>query len=331
MQKKLSLGIIGAGDIVSQVHLPCLLAMENIVVDWITDINTVKVERIAAAYKLRYLKLPGSLEDLPSADIYLLAVPFGARPDYYAALRGKGAALYVEKPFAKTVDFHNQICSWFPPYALACGFQRRVDGSTQTLINIIKNELFGKLTKIEFGFGQPGVSTGGKFYSKVDLAGGGILLEQAIHGIDTILFCAGAKKVRITSGFMIMDKGFDLHTEARLRLTDSSNNEFDCNIMVSSLEETIRTLRIHFEKAIVDFTVGSNQIQIRSKDGADAYVMKTTTKGMLPDSAFQTFYLFWSHFLRGLESQEENLTSASQSLLTTEAIERLYNLEKRGL
>src|SRR5258708_6042613 len=116
-----SVGIIGAGSIVTSFHLPVLLAMQQVRVEWITDIDAKMAGSVAKAFGVPPLAMPDPLAEIPRTDIVVLAIPYGARPPYYEALRGRGTAIYVEKPIARTAAEHLELCSWFADYQLASG------------------------------------------------------------------------------------------------------------------------------------------------------------------------------------------------------------------
>jgi predicted dehydrogenase len=325
---RFSVGIIGAGDIVTMGHLPVLLAMDKVSVVWITDSDPRKLESVVRAFRIKACELPQDPKQLPEADVILLAIPYGARRSYYMALRDRPSALYVEKPFAKTLEEHRKLCSWFPDYRLACGFQRRSSGTTLLVRRILDEKLFGPLVRIDFGFGKPGLTTAGKYYSDIGLAGGGILLESAIHGIDAILFCTRAVNVEIKCAKMIAEGGFDLHTTAELLITTERKECISCQVTVSCLQDTIEGLEFVFENAVMAFSFNKESVVVRPIHGIDAYSLSTLEGNLTPHTTYQSFYEFWSLFLAGLRAQQANYTSASQSILTTRSIEGLYAAAK---
>src|ERR1039458_4329843 len=94
-QVPLTLGILGAGQIVSNVHLPVALALPELRLSWMADVNLEKAEAVARAFGVKHVPLPANLADLPPCDVLLLAIPFGERDLYYQALRQRNCALYV--------------------------------------------------------------------------------------------------------------------------------------------------------------------------------------------------------------------------------------------
>src|ERR1700683_1135320 len=82
-QAELSVGIVGAGEITSRIHLPVLTACDGVRIAYVTDKNAQAANAVGGSYKLNAVTVPANLEELPITDLALLAVPVSARPRYY--------------------------------------------------------------------------------------------------------------------------------------------------------------------------------------------------------------------------------------------------------
>jgi hypothetical protein len=58
---------------------------------WIVDIDDRKAAMVATAVGIPRCRLPGDLGQLPPVDIAVLAIPYGARLAYYAALSAQSS------------------------------------------------------------------------------------------------------------------------------------------------------------------------------------------------------------------------------------------------
>lgn len=325
--KVFSVGVLGAGHIVSTIHLPLLQSMPNTRVKWISDINTAQARAVARAYKIPHLPLPSNIAELPSSDVILMAIPYGVRDQYYEEFSERPSAVYVEKPFSLNLQHHENICSFFPRYNLACGFQRRAWSVVREIRDIIDSNLFGRLLEVRFEVGKPGGAFGSNYQSDIKLAGGGVLFESGVHGIDTVLFCTRAQSVQVGSVGMIKEEGqLDLHTEATFSVRTERPESIECKIKCSSIQKAINGWEFHFENVVASFSLSSEYILLRSMEGSRVYEYGIEAKkhASYPRTSYQMFYEFWKRFLDGVQLQKANWTSASDTTLTTKVIEDLY-------
>lgn len=114
------IGIIGAGNVVTTIHLPVLLALDAVEVSWIADKNAKRAQQVADAHGIPAAGLAQGAESIPEADVVLLAIPYGVRAPYYERLAARSIAVYAEKPFARTAVEHAELCDLFASHRLAC-------------------------------------------------------------------------------------------------------------------------------------------------------------------------------------------------------------------
>ena len=249
MHLPLKVACIGAGDIVRAAHLPVLKALPGVEVAWVADANESRAKEMARVYGVPYRPLPKDLSQLPPADVYLMACPFGVRDQYYEVLREKAASIYVEKPFARTSERHAELCSWFPEFGLASGLMMRCYGPNLMVRNILQQRLFGELETVRFGFGKPGLVTQGNYYFESRRGGAGMISEVGIHGVDAALFVSRATMTTAKSIEVVMQDDLDLHTEAKLQVEDEDGRSFGLEFTISSLQPTIEGIEIECEHA----------------------------------------------------------------------------------
>lgn len=328
-RSRASVGIIGAGSIVANVHLPVLLNLDSVLVSWIADIDEARSRRLGKAFRVRPVSLSGDLADLPSADIVLLAAPYGARTPYFEALKRRNTALYVEKPFACTEEEHDDLCDWFGASRIADGFQRRSWGPAMAMRTLIDEEVFGPLRKVRFGVGRPGIVIGNRYASDFGLAGGGILMEVGVHGIDLILFLLRATGVQVTGGEMMLEDKFDVHTHGHMLVQRRGSESVLCEVTASSLRQTTNRFDLEFETASLSFSMFAWEgFRVRSR-GKGEYLV-SPAGAMYPITPYQTFHRHWRDFVEGVRIGEVNRTMAVHSRLTTRAVAQLYGLAGNG-
>ena len=316
--------------------------MRDVDVAWITDPNEVRAKELAKVYRVPFRSFPKDLTQLPEADVYLMACPFGVRDPYFALLRDRQAPIYVEKPFARTAERHAELCSAFPDYALASGLMMRCWGTNVLARKVLQQQLFGPLKTIRFGFGKPGIVTQGNYYFETKRGGAGMLSEVGIHGIDSSLFVSRARRAEVESVNTLFAGDLDLHTEAKLKASDAEGHQFAVEFTISSLQPTIEGIEIECEHATLSYPLPGQGyaliaeevgmgLSVRPKNGGGAYRIGPEYVALHPSTKFQMFHENWQLFLEGVSTRSANRTSAAESYLTTDVIERCLHAGSRAI
>lgn len=322
-----TVGIIGAGNIVFRSHLPLLRAI-GADVRWILDIDKTRAQAVAKAFDIPLALGGNELGIATATDVVLVTCPYGSRAPYYEFLRGRSAAVYVEKPIARSVSELERICELRPDYALAAGFLRRSHGLTNTLRGLIQDEVFGNLRRVRSEFGTATViSSGGSFAKKAELAGGGQLFESAIHNIDTVCYMAGINGAVVRECRMEAEGQFDLHTEACLHLRDACGREIELDLLVTCFYSTEYEIEMEFDRARLSFSLFNNKpLTLQAIHGQRSYRISDSVFADYPRDVFDVLYVFWTTFLSGLDARRPNYTSARSTVVTASIIEQLYRL-----
>jgi predicted dehydrogenase len=327
--KTLSVGVVGAGDIAHKVHLPVLLSMPNLHVQWIHDANVARGRSVAGAHGLRAVD-SRSPEDLPDCDIALLAIPVGVRAPYYEAFAKRGTGVLAEKPFAVSANDHRSLTDMYEPHALGCGYMRRFYSSTQIFRHLVQHASFGPLHRIVISEGNRSTA------SRVDRSyiddprqssSGGILSELGCHSLDVALHVTGARAYEVMSCEFALDGAVDRKVTASFRLTDSSHLPKEgvaVDYCVSWLDRQENRIVLEFENCSVWAEVGpASEVRMGTLEQASAAMtLVPPTRGAMTTN--QAFFLQWQAFREGFCSKTESEVSARSALLGTRLIEALY-------
>jgi predicted dehydrogenase len=320
----MSIGVVGAGQIVATCHLPAILSLDNTRVAWVADRDLDKARRTSRSFGVKLIAMPNDPASLPEADAILLAIPFGVRAAFYPALSQRSCAIYVEKPFARTTSQHDSQCSLFSPERIACGFQLRSSAAARALRQLIRSRLFGELRGLQIQLGGPGITTGERYGSDLMMAGGGILFETGIHALDLALYACDAVSATTSSVKLIKHAGFDIHTEAMLKIETGHGSQAELELLVTALRYTTPCNTFVFDTARVRHDLWSTGcLTAESREGEAKFVLSGTSTEY-PVTPAQMFNAHWSAFLDGVRSEKVNVTSAITSRITTQAIEEIY-------
>lgn len=327
------IGIIGAGSIVENSHLPVLKNIKNIQVAWIYDRNFERSVLLSKMFEVSAIAEKDLLEGIKDIDICLLAIPYGVRRKYIEISASLQKMVYVEKPFALTAKEHRDYCSLFPPNKITIGFQRRYYKVVDVLKSVVRSEIFGRLTMIDYKQGYFNLKGGG-YLADAKLAGGGIIIESGIHALDQILILTNAESVRCHTVKSLSKKGIDYDT--------TFDSDLQCGGYLvpmrgefSSLRNLDNGLILHFDRAVLKCELTPNAtIQLVGASG-NSFRFQLDQAFATCDraqSVSESFYLFWTDWLKAIQNSVTNYTAANSSLLTTSWIEQIYKaIQKEDL
>ncbi len=138
-------------------------------------------------------------EDL---DVLFVCLPNDVAPTATISGLEKGLHVFCEKPPGKTVQDIRDVMAVEeknPHLKLKYGFNHRYHDSVIETLNIIKSQRFGKVINIRGVYGKSAFTSWPRpepgdpsvWRTNLNVAGGGILLDQGIHMVDLIRCMAG--------------------------------------------------------------------------------------------------------------------------------------------
>jgi predicted dehydrogenase len=327
----LSVGIVGAGEIVSRIHLPVLSACNGIRIAYVADKNPEVAQSVAGSYKVAPVTVTENLDKLPQADVVLLAVPVTARLPYYELFAKRSTCVLAEKPLAVGGSEAERICGLYPEHALACGFQRRSYASVALARLLIAGNWFGSLRSMSISEGALTTKTGAdsRFYDDAASGGGGVLMDLGCHSLDVAMYVSDAAEAIPVEQHFVFDGGVDREIAAHLTLR-TGRGSCDLEYFVTWLQPAKNTIELRFENCIVELSCGpSREVKIHgAQNGRDMASLAMKRAGAA--TIYQAFYLEWMAFLDGVRSLQASKFNARSCLPTIRAVEALYRAGKHN-
>ena len=329
---KLRVGIIGAGQITSSVHLPVLCASNQMFdVRWIYDVNLKSNNEIARQFRITPLAQLDNQSAVEHIDIVLLATPVFARRDYLMLCAERQVHVLVEKPFALTASEHVDYVSLFTASRIYCGYMRRVYKTTMILKKFIDWGTFGHLKKVTYQEGGRTTSASGnsKTLDLPHTSGGGVLRDLGCHGIDLLLYLTGATDFAVEKKSIEWDDETDREVSADLILKNPyDGREIETSFLVSWLNSTPN--EIIFEFDTTDIKIGikpDSEMLLRDrKHEGDWYSLNIDINGAV--SPYQAFYLEWLNVFRNITTDAPSEFLATKCRSTTELVDLIYSANK---
>jgi predicted dehydrogenase len=316
--KPLQIGIVGAGAITTNLHMPTLVNLPGVQIAWIADQDVARAQAMARPIGAAEFEP----EMMASTDAILLAIPIAGRIEWLERAAAAGCAAMVEKPFANDTRSHEALLAMFPDWRLAAGYQRRFYASTGFIRRAIVGNWFGPLRSIVHQEGGRVMSGGPRNYEDEPTAiGGGLLKNLGCHGIDLALYATGAEGVALNRATLEMDGDVDAECHARLALTGPGLYcTFD--ITVSYVTDQSNTLRYQFDNAtILAPIVPTDTLTLIGSDGQHTPIGIDHRLGAI--NSAQACYLAWKHFIDGIVAGVPPQNSARSSLGSTRALDAI--------
>ncbi len=240
--EKLKIGMIGAGNIASNAHLPAYAKCANATVVAITDLNRERAEETAKKYGIP--EVYDTVEEmLAKADIDAVDICTwnnGHAPCAIAAAKA-GKHIMCEKPLTVSDECADAIKEAVEKAGVKffLAVPGRFGHKNEYLQNQVESGAFGEVFYAKTSYIRRRGTPSGWFTDK-KTAGGGPVIDIGVHGIDAAWYIMGCPKPTRVSAFTSSHIG-DYQTKGvgRWHGTPSPDNQFDTEDLGAGV--------IHFE------------------------------------------------------------------------------------
>ncbi len=188
---KLKVGIIGAGQIAYNSHIPHYKGIDEVEVLGICDLNFEHAKIIAKKHEIEHVfKSMEEMFDALSLDAVSVCVPNKFHKECVIFALNHGCNVLCEKPPAISCLQAKEMedCAADNKKILAYNFHLRHGKEFQYLKRQIDNGVFGNIysTNVEY-IRRRGIPGWGNFIDK-NIQGGGPLIDLGVHVIDLVLY-----------------------------------------------------------------------------------------------------------------------------------------------
>ena len=325
MTDKVRIGIIGAGIVARDMHLPVISTMPRIDIAWVCDLNPERARQLAGAYSTG--SVYSKVEQCPDVDIALVAVPVGARRTLMPLLLNRRWNLLCEKPFAVTVGDHDDYLALARTRGcqIGVGLLRRYARATAAARRIIRERTFGNIVRVWANDGSRAKRTGMEaewYMNRPSAAGGGILAETGSHLLDQLGYILDGQAFRLEACRQTRYADLDIDTIAHGTLTTPGQAAIPCCFQVSRLHDLCNGIFVAFGGAILRCGLGfDDPLEIYTPGGT--CVGRIETPGGATE-LLQAVYLEWSEFIGQCLEGVPSAISAETTRLSTSIIEQCY-------
>ena len=189
------IGIIGGGGI-SDTHARAATEIDNVATSAFVGANKDKVELLSKKYGgAAYVDFESFLNHKP-LDAVMIGSPSGLHAQQGIECARRGIHVLVEKPIDVTVNKADALIAECDRMNVKLGvcFQDRVSADFIRLKGLIESGSLGKLILVSGRvkwYRPPEYYSGSRWRGKLDLDGGGALMNQGVHTVDLLLWLLG--------------------------------------------------------------------------------------------------------------------------------------------
>lgn len=314
-------GIVGAGSVTSGSHLPALVNMPDVKVEWICDRSLATARAVARSYKIA--NAYAEISQCPDVDVVLVAVPVGARQTVVPEVLSRGWHAFCEKPFAITLAEHEAYLAGAARYGVQIGaaLLRRYAKHTVTARQLLEHQILGPIVGLSAAEGTylRRTGRGSEWYMTDSAAGGGVFMEMGLHLVDQILFILGATHVSLRSCSQNTHLGYDLATSLVADVETALGPVIECAVEFSVVEDLCNGIFVEFPNHVLK--IAFEELSILSRDGE---TLCELSKSGGATSVVEGFTLEWRDFLQQCGTGEPSAVDAATVRNTTALIEACY-------
>ena len=200
--EKLRWGVIGAGGIADRRTIPGMMLAKNAELVAVMDVTQELAEKVRAKYnaKRAYTSEEALLQD-PEVDVVYIATPIVVHARQAKLAADYGKHILIEKPLAMTSEEGREVLDYCARKGvqIAAGFMMRFGAH---VMNMKKAIAEGKIGTLVSGYSQFTLwlpYEEGNWRQCKAKAGGGCMMDMAVHCIDLMEYITGMRVTKVGS------------------------------------------------------------------------------------------------------------------------------------
>ena len=219
--------VIGCGS-VSVVHFEAIKAIPDAELVAVCDSDAATLEAAAAQHGVPGFADHQALLDRLRPDVVHISTPHDQHVPVALDSLAAGVAVLMEKPVARTVDEAQALiaAAEASPAKIGICFQNRYNATTQAIRTLLDS---GEVGAVLGGSASVTWNRPASYYAtrpwrgQMKLSGGGVMINQAIHTLDALLWLLGdATAVAGRSSRHVLDGEVDVEDTAHLVIDHAS-------------------------------------------------------------------------------------------------------------
>lgn len=196
---KVKIGVVGVGGI-GQLHCRNIKSLEEVELACVCDVNEQTVKKVGEEFKVKYFSDYKKLIKSGLCDAVLVATPHWFHPEVCVFAFENNLHVLCEKPMAVTVSgaYRMLEAAKKSKKVFSLMYQQRISPAIQKAIEIVKSGILGEIQRTLFVdtvfYRTQAYYDSATWRATWKGEGGGVLMNQAPHGIDIFLSLGGLPK-----------------------------------------------------------------------------------------------------------------------------------------
>ncbi len=324
--KAFRVGVIGAGAVASKYHVPVLVALPGVSVEWVCDLDLQKAEALARSFKIP--RAFSKLADVSNVDAVLIAIPIGARAQSWQAALDRKWHVLCEKPFATNVAWHRDLQARAAERGLrvAVGQMRRFFPNVELCRSVVGSGIFGRIREIVANDGgrMRGTGRGGDWYQgSAEASGGGGMAETGCHLIDQMVFATDIQRLSFSNASGTFVDGIDFDGVIDAEGITATGDTFPCEMTVSRIANRRAGVHIKYDHCFLSLPVGIGD-SVAAFDYSGNLITLLRAETTRDISIYRAFARQWDDFVAWCRGVGECRTASSKIEPVSDMLERFY-------
>lgn len=341
--KKIRIGLIGAGNIAQNAHIPAYLKQDDVELYAVCDFNKARADEVKEKYGMKVACY--SIEDMAKideVDAVSVCTWNNAHAEAVIAAAKAGKHILCEKPMAMTVEqcleMEKAVKASGKTYLQ--GFVTRMDPEAQVVKAAIDAGELGDIYYARCTSMRRRGTPIGWFHNR-SKSGGGPVIDIGVHVLDMTWYLMGKPKPIAVSACAHYDKIGNFKTKGCDRWTafDGVDPVFDTEDSANGLIRFENGATINFDVswAINGKPEGHNAWLYGDKAGAVVHpaTLYGETGGYLSDTAltaarYRNFEMEIRHFLDCIYGKEQPLSPIEDGIAVQRILNGIYESAEKG-
>lgn len=327
--QKIKFGIIGLGGISQLIHLPDLARNKEVEIAAISDINRNALDEVSSKFKVErsyhdYRKMLQEVE----LDAVIIATPTKSHTTIAIDCLEAGKHILVEKPLARTYEESRQIANLAKEKGLIAmvGMNLRYRPDIMLLKSIVGSGDIGTPYFVKSSWFKT-QSSSGKWFTKKDEAGGGVIFDLGIVLLDVALWFLNFPEISSvsTKNFAVNTRNVEDSSISLIRTASESLIYLETSWAMSAEKDSF-SLEIYGTKG----NAFINPLRIIKNINGQTIEMKPMINDNRKAYFEKSYQNELNHFVGAIKGHNPLLSSAEDSVARLKILEKMYLSAREG-